>query len=63
MSRLPPADVLLRTVEARDQFFVSLVFVRRDTAGTFPEYPPEENGGSAPLFVNKDPQQVARRAA
>lgn len=35
----------------------------RDTVGTFPEYPCEEDGGSAPLFVNKDPQKVAHSTA
>ncbi|XP_029684645.1 dynein regulatory complex protein 11 isoform X2 [Takifugu rubripes] len=35
----------------------------RDTVGTFPEYPCEEDGGSAPLFVNKDPQQLIEELA
>ena len=30
----------------------------RDATGAFPEYPGEEEGGSAVLFVQKDPQQV-----
>lgn len=47
----------------RDHLFFLSVFSYRDTAGTFPEYPCEEDGGSAPLFINKDPQQVAHRMA
>uniref|UniRef100_H3DDL2 Zgc:153738 n=1 Tax=Tetraodon nigroviridis TaxID=99883 RepID=H3DDL2_TETNG len=38
-------------------------FECRDTLGTFPEYPCEEDGGSAPLFINKDPQQLIEELA
>ncbi|XP_029004658.1 dynein regulatory complex protein 11 isoform X2 [Betta splendens] len=30
----------------------------RDATGSFPDYPDEEDGGSAQIFVEKDPQQL-----
>ena len=34
------------------------LFIFRDATGKFPEYPTEEEGGSAAIFVQKDPAQV-----
>lgn len=33
-------------------------FLLRNLTGTFPDYPNEEEGGSAIIFSNKTPQQV-----
>ena len=36
----------------------SVFFNQRDATGKFPEYPTEEEGGSAAIFTQKDPAQV-----
>lgn len=33
-------------------------FLNSDATGSFPDYPDEEEGGSALIFAEKDPQQV-----
>ena len=38
---------------------ISTTFVFRDATGKFPEYPTEDEGGSAAIFTQKDPAQVS----
>ncbi|XP_070688696.1 dynein regulatory complex protein 11 [Pempheris klunzingeri] len=59
----------LRDVEGHDmsktmkdqirQWFIEC----RDATGSFPDYPDEEDGGSALIFVEKDPQQLMEEIA
>ena len=34
------------------------IFYQRDATGKFPDYPSEEEGGSAAIFKEKDPAEV-----
>ena len=40
-----------------------LLFFSRDTAGKFPEYPDEDDGGSAAIFKQKDPAELENELA
>lgn len=39
-------------------FFFFACSLNSDATGSFPDYPNEEDGGSALIFAEKDPQQV-----